>query len=718
MTSSSWNPSVGEETTQLLTRVPEESRAEVRSSAVSILSRCLPPNGTRGQQTGLVIGYVQSGKTMSFQTVTALARDNGYQIVILLAGTANPLLDQSIGRLRRDFQLDSPDRPRRWLQFTNPGNDDSKIKAINDVLADWSEQNTPEDYKKTIVITVLKNHIRLRNLTELMRALNLSEVPVLIIDDEADQASLNNDVAQGDESTTYTRIMELRQSCPHHTYLQYTATPQAPLLINIIDSLSPNFVQVLEPGPEYVGGREFFENNQNLVRVIPATDIPTNTNILTEPPESLLEALRVFMVGVAAGLCQGRNRGNRSMLVHPSHLTDLHQEYCRWVRDVFAEWRRIFLLPDNDRDKQDLIQDFHSAYNDLTGTVDNLPAFNSLVPYFRLAFTNTQIQEMNRRTGPTPKVDWTSFYGWILVGGRVMDRGFTVESLTVTYMPRGIGVGNADTVQQRARFFGYKRQYLGYCRIFLEQGTMQAYQAYVEHEEDIRVQLQQFQRSGRHLNEWKRAFLLETALRPCRHSVLEFDYIRGNFASRWASPRVILASNDVIQSNRSAVNAFLRAHTFVDDSGDARRRPVQKHRVCRSIPLRTVLEFLASLRVVEAFDSKRNTGLLLQLAHALEDNPQEECIVYEMSPVERRTREVNDEGEIKQLFQGGYPVQPAAQQGTIYPGDREIKDSNIITVQIHTLDLTRNGQNVEAAVPVVAVWIPDRLARAWIAQQV
>ena len=69
-------------------------------------------------------------------------------------------------------------------------------------------------------------------------------------------------------------------------------------------------------------------------------------------------------------------------------------------------------------------------------------------------------------------IHWRRNYSWILVGGQVLDRGFTVEGLTVTYMPRGPGVGNADTIQQRARFLGYKRSYLGYCRVFLEPGVV------------------------------------------------------------------------------------------------------------------------------------------------------------------------------------------------------------------------------------------------------
>ena len=113
-----WTPAVGPETLDFLSAVvPEGSQDSVRDAAVSIISKSVPPTGQAGQETGLVVGYVQSGKTMSFETVTTLAHDNAFQIVIVVAGIANPLLDQSTSRLRRDLRLDDPDRPRRWIQF-------------------------------------------------------------------------------------------------------------------------------------------------------------------------------------------------------------------------------------------------------------------------------------------------------------------------------------------------------------------------------------------------------------------------------------------------------------------------------------------------------------------------------------------------------------------------------------------------------------------------
>lgn len=718
-----WAPVEGPETFDFLsTVVPEASRDNVRDAAVSIIARGIPPTSEAGQETGLVVGYVQSGKTMSFETVATLARDNAFQIVIVVAGISTQLLEQSTSRLRRDLRLDDQDRPRRWIPFRNPMADDATVQALRDVLDDWRDPGTPDEYKKTILITVLKNYRRLQNLADLTRSLNLEQVPVLIIDDEADQASLNTEVARSEESSTYRCLMALRQSLPTHTYLQYTATPQAPLLVSIIDSLSPNFVQVLEPGDDYVGGREFFSDNLSHIGVIPPEDVPTTANPLSEPPDSLMDALRVFMVGVTVGIRQGGNIGNRSMLVHPSHRTAHHQEYYNWVRNVIDEWKRVLTLADDDPDRQELIEDFRFAHDNLSRTVgDALPAFDKLVPFLRFAFRNTLVLEVNAREGHTPQVDWRSAYGWILVGGQAMDRGFTVEGLTVTYMPRGIGVGNADTVQQRARFFGYKRSYFGYCRVYLEQGTLDAFQAYVEHEEDIRSQLAEFQESDRPLDDWKRAFVLDSSLQPCRHHVLEFDYMSGRFSNSWVTPSVVLTSDDddIVHANRQTVAEFLDGLSFHEDDGHPDRTAVQRHHVCRDVSLQTAMEqLLVDIRITGTTDSQRNIGLLLQLTKALEINPGELCTIYRMSPATGRSRGIDEDGEVTNLFQGEAPVHPRERRGEVYPGDRAIRDDDNVTIQIHDLELTRDrGRQVVAEnVPVLAVWVPERMARAWIAQ--
>lgn len=716
-----WTPSVGQETMDFLNRsVPQESRDSLEENAVSILSKGVSPEELIGSQTGLVVGYVQSGKTMSFETVTALARDNKFQIVIVIAGVTTNLLNQSTERLANDLGLSDPSRPRRWVQLANPVNNDESVQLISSALDDWRDADTPDDLRRTVLITVLKQHQRLGHLTSLLGHLDLVGASVLIVDDEADQASLNNETSQDSESTTYARLMELRSVIPLHTYLQYTATPQAPLLINIIDSLSPNFVEVLEPGSAYVGGRHFFKDNPHHIVCIPPEEVPTNRNPLVDPPLTLLEALRVFIVGIAAAIERREHGGNRSMLVHPSHLTAQHKDFYNWIRDIVADWKSCLDQAENDPDRQEMLEAFRTAHSELQLTVgDDLPVFDQIVSRLRYALNQIQIMEVNATRGRTPKVEWQNSFGWILVGGAAMDRGFTIEGLTVTYMPRGIGVGNADTVQQRARFFGYKRGYFGYCRVYLEDGTRAAFEGYVDHEEDIRAQLQAVQQAGRPLNHWKRAFVMSSALRPCRDSVLDFDYMHVPLAERWIAPRFVVTTPEITAENRTYAEQLIEAFVFEVDEGHEDRTEIQRHVVSREVPLQIVMDqLLVPFRVTGATDSQRNTALLLQLSKVLEEHPDETCAVYQMSGGQKRLRGVGADGEIKNLYQGEAPVRPLAQRGNIYPGDRDIRFPDKVTVQIHYLDLRDDDENIISSdTYVLAVYLPRRLAESYVVQQ-
>lgn len=712
-----WTPKIGKETEDFLEQsgMHDDGKRKLLEDAITILSHGVPPSNLKGIETGLIVGYVQSGKTMSFETVAALARDNGFHIVIVIAGTTNPLLAQSSSRLKKDLGLNDSRRGRRWVQLENPSSYDSDGQIISNTLSISKNPSENEIYKKTVLITVLKNHKRISKLAEIFESIDLNGVSVLIIDDEADQFSLNSEASQGEESATYSCLMRLRKSLTNHTYLQYTATPQAPLLISIIDSLSPNFVKVLEPGDAYVGGRHFFEGSSSYINLIPSNEVPTKDNPLGFPPSTLLDALRIFMLGVTVGISESGNTGNRSMLVHPSHLTSQHKEYYGWVRTIFDEWQRCLELPENDLDKIDLLSEFRQSYIDLNKTA-SLPSFDEITKSLSIAFKNTQIIEVNARTSKTPAIDWQHNYGWILVGGMAVDRGFTVEGLTVTYMPRGVGVGNADTIQQRARFFGYKKSYLGFCRLYLEQGTLDAFRNYVTHEEDIRGQLKKLELDNQPLDSWKRAFLLDLDLKPCRDSVLEFDYMHTRFSDRWIFPKIIFPSDSIVNENRDAISEFLKTLSLAEDAGHFDRTNNQKHHFCDNILVKDLFEnLLIKLRVTGTSDSQTNTVLLLHLAKAIEANPNERCVVYRISPYEKRIRTVYPDGKISNLFQGAYPVESAI-RGEIYPGDALIKDSERVSVQIHFLDLKKDDDCYIANVPVVAIWIPERLACSVVVQ--
>lgn len=705
-----WTPTVREETLDLFAYfakkgLDEEGCATIKSEAVNILSKCTSPQVEHGSVTGLAVGYVQSGKTMSYTTLAALARDNGYRVIIAITGTSVPLLGQGSDRLKEDLRLETR-TDYRWQHFTNPT---MEIRAaIENTLADWNDAVSAGTEPLTILITVMKHYTHLQSLIDLLSSLDMRGVPTLIIDDEADQASMNAKVRRGGETTTYQKLLGLRRVLPHHSFIQYTATPQAPLLINIIDVLSPEFTEILTPGKNYTGGKQFFVESSGLVKPISSSEIPSKDNVLREPPASLVEALQIFFLGVAIGLPTHEAK-NRSMLIHPSRETGPHGQYFRWVTSIVDAWRRLLQLTDDDPDKIELFTEFKNAYDDLSATA-SVPPFDTLKPQLLRALRQTEILEVNATPGRTPHIEWRNFYGHILVGGQAMDRGFTVEGLTVTYMPRGSGVGNVDTIQQRARFFGYKRGYLGLCRVYLESEVEAAFRSYVTHEEDMRNRLLEHAASGKPLREWKRAFFLDPNFKPTRKSVHDLDYIQDMFSDDWFDPKSPHDPEEAVRKNREVVEAFTSSLSFVDDSGDARRTPEQRNKVAQEVPLRQAYEeLLIKLTMMPPDDSQKYTGLLLQVQRYLEANPMVTCSVYLMSGGAIRERKINPNNEIAQLFQG-------SNANTGYPGARQIHDTGL-TIQIYRLNIIDSDKRTIASdVPTVAIWVPSDMAEGWLIQ--
>lgn len=733
-----WNPFVGEETNELLRskgfanpdRTLSENGIRVLDETYRIMQVCGNPNCHANNETGIIIGYVQSGKTLSFTTLTALARDNNYQIVIIIGGTSVNLLDQSTKRVRKDLRIDSRyGFEQRWTQITNPHTHED-IDTITNALDQWANPTFPNDRCRTILITVMKNGSHLRNLADLLSGMNLNGIPTLIIDDEGDQASLNTrakwaarqgidieDLTENEVSTIYRRITTLRNTFAHHTFLQYTATPQANLFINIMDRLSPNFIKLLTPGEEYTGGIQFFRENPNLIREIPLISIANTHQPLNEPPDTLLEALRIFYLGVAAGtvleLYKLPSQRNRSMLVHPSRLQGDHTTFYGWVNTIKESWRRL-LSGNDDDEKAELLLDFRSAYNDLQMTVAELPSFESLTDFNLIhAIQYTPIIEVNSRRGATPQINWQDSYSWILVGGQSMDRGFTVEGLTVTYMPRNVGVGNVDTIQQRARFFGYKRSYLGYCRVYLDQVTIDAYTFIIDHEEDVRSRLEEFSTSNKHLNDWDREAVLDQMLNLTRANILYDDIDRDRFGNDWFRIKAPHDTPEFIELNRAAVMNYItpKSNIFIKDEGSEKRTDEQLNLVARVSLKDCLTNLLNKLKFTRETDSSTYSSLRGILKRYLDENPQEECLLFLMSTKNidnwnSGMRKLDRNDEINPLFQG-------SNINTGYFGAREIKDSSLVSVQLYMLDLR---DTLFTRVPLPAIWIPESIGKDIIRQ--
>lgn len=703
----SWMPKSGAEFDLFCNNIKAspDLKGSLEKSALEILSHGANPATQDQQRTGLVVGYVQSGKTMSFESVITVAKDNGVRLVIVIAGVSNPLLDQSTQRLEKDFKITDNSLPRRWMTFKNPTITKNKGEIENCINSVGGQ---------IVLITVLKQHSNLRNLVDLLK--DIPQVPTLIIDDEADQAGLNSKVNDNDESTNYSRIIELRLLLRNHTYLQYTATPQAPLLINIIDNLSPDYVYVLEPGLNYTGGRVFFDAKKSqILRTIPQNDLFSGNDV-SEPPTSYINALCVFLVGVALGLPD--MKGNRTMLVHPSHKTINHQSYCDWTRNLFCEWKSLIKLSDSDQKRVELLDRLKLAYDDLKSTGGALEDFDKVVDKISSALHVISIKEVNARGGKTPIIDWHNHYGFILIGGNALDRGFTVEGLTVTYMPRSLGVGNVDTLQQRARFFGYRGSYINLCRVYLEQSSLNSYVSYVAHEEEMRRQLDVIQKSSQSLKNWRREFLLSPTMNPCRASVISNIGWRTT-PNEWFYPSNLVSNTTYMLKNTQIAEDFLMAHA--QDFKDANFHPAatkdQKYKHLETKLQDVVRDLLVDLQYVSLSDLNGMNQSLFLISKILDKNPNETCAVYDMTAYSVRERRVDDNDKTTR-FKGASIARKGFKKGEVYPGDRLIRNPKKVSVHLYKINIKdQSGVNVlHANVYAIAIYIPKEYQQGWYIQ--
>ena len=732
-----WRPLLVEhgEAQRLLQRqadmgLPDSAREEILESGLGIIARCIPPNELAdGQETGLVVGYVQSGKTLSFTTVAALASDNGFPLIVVLSGTKKNLYSQTVKRLRRDLDIEHPDG--RWVIIEAQPQNPNLPQQLRHLLEKWDQPELPGLSPQTALITVLKSKRRLSGLVNALKQLDLRGRSCLIIDDEADQHGLNNKVRQNETSSVYEGLLSLREALPRHTYVQYTATPQALLLISVLDSLSPRFGWTLSAGGGYCGGHSFFEEGE-LVSTIPNDDlhaIEDDSDI--GPPDSLLEALRLFYVGVAVqAYHRGRNeptQKHRSMLVHPSMRQIDHLRFKRWVEAATDSWIQLLELPAGALDRNELVGAFRTAYDKLAYSAEShrqqnenhetVPGFDDVLTYLPQSMRSTWTWEVNSRVLEQWTQDnWNSASSHILVGGENLGRGFTVNGLTTTYMPRGRGSGVADTIQQRGRFFGYKRDYLGLCRVFLDADVRSDYESYIDHESYVMEELRQLTQSRSSMSEWRRRMLLAQSLYPTRRSVIP-DIYRHFKVSEWTQQLQPWTQEDDarVVSNWQVIDAFLGNFSFTEDPGSDQRTAEQRHALAEHVSLRHVLESLLVPMWFSWRDAPLFSAMELAIQWHLRSNPDATAAVYRMAAQSqgRRQRQIDGDGRIVNLFQGEAPVQPVALRGSVYPGDRRIHTTEV-SVQIHDLNLTASARAstiLRGHVPSISVWVPSPHAR-------
>lgn len=733
-----WEPKQGDETSRFIERkhaqtgIPKNALENVVFEAQQILGRCVDPTGPIGQRTGLVVGYVQSGKTLSFTTLTALAHDNGYALVVLIAGTLENLKQQTLDRLTSDLELSATGVTRPWLLVHQPSENTSDAALLKQHLKNWTDSSYPRHKKRVCVAVVLKHPKRIANLRDCLKGLDLAKIPTLVIDDEADQASLNTFAASNQAkgtnraSANYREVLALKKVFPNHTYVQYTATPQANLLVSLVDHLSPEFAELVSPGAGYVGGATLFKPNGGYAKTIPDSEAAAKLSTSSTPPATLVKALRTYLLAACASEVK-REGSNRTMMVHPSQQTGPHNDYLQWIGELIDGWRAIVSADDNNL-KRHLFDGFRDVYMDLAGTSNgDLPSFDELTNQLPVVLRTVMVREVNS-TGPgSAPINWSASEYWILVGGAKLDRGFTVEGLTVTYMPRPLATGHADSLQQRARFYGYKQRYLGFCRVYLQGDVRAAFEKYVEHEADIHHSLNR--QRGYSLKEWVRQFSLDSRMKPTRKGVMGIP-LREFLASGWIEPAAahidascVKVNRDVFSQFRQQLNSYPPGIAAQDAHPDLfidKRQKSDPNLLYEAIPLDVVIrDLLGKLQLGLQSDELERLAAIIALERLREEGQTHVDVFLIGNGNSQNRSKKKFDNVINQVAQGKSPAGKVDRSLLTYGGDRSFVVPERVSVHLRYFNLLNADTKVgeECDVPWFAVHIPEKLERNFLLQK-
>lgn len=666
-----------------LTGIPDDGISTIYSNAAKTLSYCPNPKNTSIQQEiGIVIGKVQSGKTSNFISLISLAFDNGYDIAIVLGGTKKPLLKQNSDRIKEYFH-DVKDNV--FVLNSNENADHLNEENIRGFLR----------REKKVIIVGLKSVKQINTIMQIFTNNTLNERPVLIIDDEGDEYSLNTKVKQKKESSTYSAILNFKNTLQRHCYVSVTATPQANLLISKIDELSPDFGVLVPPGNGYCGLDVFHSDDKYTIT------IPENEEPLIEVgiPASLRKSLAMFFVACAIQSHRTHRKDKLSMLIHISQFKKDHELEYKKVQELIKEW---VLKTSDKKDVSytsvcEIMKEAHSEY--AKGNVRDFPTFKEIEDEIIFAINNSHVHKIN---GDNTLNGEDDFYEYnIYVGGTMLGRGLTIKGLCVTYITRTAkNASNVDTVQQRARWFGYKTKYLDLCRIFAVSKILNEFMDIRDHEEDLWQTIEMTNSQGIDFKNMPRIFSLSDKLKPTRSSVAEVESY--TFYS-WNKQRIFQDDEAYATSN---INIL---HDFKENNGD-NLEIIERQVGAPFIILRDASYFSIYKEIIEKFifpeTSKINKGIFAKLYQLLQNknlNPNIDIIwmrdgITSKHPVNKDTKIISN------YFVGRSPKdlsKPANYEGD----DKEFIRPNTMQLQIHMIENKETG----FVSPTLALYLPNEI---------
>lgn len=473
-----------------------------------------PASDAPFQRRGLVIGDVQSGKTANYTAICNKAADAGYRVIIILAGVIENLRQQTQERLDAEFSgrmsqylLD----PKQEIENVPVGvgkyGQEKQIATFTSVTKDFDKnilralKLSLHNVNTTVLFVIKKNKSILNNLIKWLKNNNLDargaiNLPMLLIDDEADNASVNTKKEDEDPTAINDAIRRLLKLFRQASYLGITATPYANIFINPDtetemqgDDLFPrDFIYLLAPPTNYIGAENIFGDDaqfaDSLEEILPQemeSFFPFNHKkdlVVDDLPPSMKEAIAFFLLVNGIRDVRGDNREHRSMMIHVSRFTDVQNQISdlvhNWVEDIQSDVRNFASLSERESDAIKNI-----AYLKAVWTKHRLSekAGDKGLPmrwhiflskYLFKAIAPVVVRSVNQKSS-SAGLDYLSHKEQglrvIAVGGNSLSRGLTLEGLCVSYFYRKSQM--YDTLLQMGRWFGYRPGYEDLFKIWI-----------------------------------------------------------------------------------------------------------------------------------------------------------------------------------------------------------------------------------------------------------
>ena len=442
----------------------------------------------------LAFGQVQSGKTAHMLGLLSWVADHDFGVAVVLTGVTQALHKQGQDRFKRELGEAGIARAKILDVPTSRGG--PQYSELVDTVAELVRRraHTPKDSwpKSPLpILMTLKNRARIETtracIKEALAQINL-DLPIFIIDDEADQASPNSRVRLEDPSKTYAAISSLREDFKANVLVSYTATPQAVLLAPTTSPLHPRECVMIQPGEGYFGIRDLVDAEYSLNRMSiqdwPKGEVPD------APPASLIAALRdfflvawirsryphLFYLNAPNSIDKKFDAFDRSvqMLIHQSVKTADHgsvkkivlmaknqlreevatlvasQNGARQIGNEPAIWESQILQ---------IAKRIGLSGVELTieSVIQDSVNLHGLIDFCKVIVVNSD--KDIAETVPDSEENWNLHNLWIVIGGEILGRGLTFPQLVSTYFLRTATNPNVDTVSQQMRFCGYRSWY-------------------------------------------------------------------------------------------------------------------------------------------------------------------------------------------------------------------------------------------------------------------